>query len=66
MVGGERLVERGHIVPYEVVRKELSPKMTFDWRPEVKVKERAMWISEGKVQAESTPSVKTQDGAWCW
>lgn len=32
MVGGERFVERGYIVPHEVVRKGFSPKMTFDWR----------------------------------
>lgn len=65
MIGGERLVETGHIVLHEVVRKGFSPKMAFDWRPKMKVKDRATWISEWKIQVEPMPPVKTQDGSWC-
>ena len=64
MVGGERLVDRGYVVLHKIVGKGFSPKMTFYWRPEMKVKERATWISEREIQAELVPSAKTQDGSW--
>lgn len=60
MLGKEKLME--YIISYEVVRKGVFPKMTFE---QMERKREADGYLGGKIQAESTAPVDAEDGPWC-